>query len=714
MAEVYLARALDAAGFARPVAIKKILPQFSNNARFTDMLKDEAKITVSLTHPNIAQVFELGLDGDDYFIVMEYVQGRPLNKLMQRVDEQGLSAIPVPHAAFIMAEVAKGLDHAHGQNRNIVHRDVSPQNVLLAYSGDVKLIDFGIARAEGRLNQTHQGVIKGKLRYLAPEIAAGREPDHRADIFCCGIVLFEMLTGEAMFAPRSDLEAIELATRARVKSPRSRNPAVPESLDAIVMRALRRERNERYASAHELHAELMRFLRTFEPNYSETALAGFMRTLFRPEIVLERTLNAAAAALVDEQAAVVVDEPTVASTPKRAAYQQLVTRPEHLMDEATSPGESMVLVGGADGGEAMAVVPADATPVPPADQQSPFTRPPLGGPHSSPRAAEFLHFGTTAAKPVPDAPEPAETSSLEIEPPEPVPVDPSLEWPLPSPAPKRRILALAVFAGVILLTAIMLSLRAPAPVRPGVVSVEPAIEPVAVPAALTLHVQPDVPISVYLDGRAVHARKMSPVVVSAVTPDRIHRVRVSADGYRPTTLSRVLKAGEQRTIELTLVRLTGSIRVLQAVGPIQTSAGRVLDDRIVDVPLHVPVRVTVARPGQPPFEKEVTLTSPHEVELIVPAAKPLSAPAAKPAAAAPQRRARPRPRERPKGILTIKSRPYSIVYVDGQRRGQTPLTLKLAAGEHRIMLESPTGKTLAVQRSVTAGRTTTFMYRWPP
>jgi predicted Ser/Thr protein kinase len=179
MAEVYSARSRGEVGFAKRVAIKKILPQYSHNERFISMLLDEAKITVALDHPNIAQVHELGHDGEDYFIVMEYVDGRPLNKLMQRVDERGLNMIPVEHSCHIMSQVALGLHHAHsqldlqGNTRNIVHRDVSPQNVLISYDGHVKLIDFGIARAEGRLNQTSAGVIKGKLRYLAPEIAGG-------------------------------------------------------------------------------------------------------------------------------------------------------------------------------------------------------------------------------------------------------------------------------------------------------------------------------------------------------------------------------------------------------------------------------------------------------------------------------------------------------------------------------------------------------------
>lgn len=267
MAEVYVARSREVSGFAKKVAIKKILPQYSHNRHFIEMLLDEAKISVSLAHPNIAQVYELGVDNESmYFIVMEYVEGRPLNRVMQRVDELSTGPIPTEHAVHVVCEVAKGLDHAHkktdihGKHLAIVHRDVSPQNVLISYQGAVKLIDFGIARAQGRAAQTGHGVIKGKLRYLAPEIASGIEPDHRSDVYCCGIVLFEMLTGQQMFYPKSDLDALEMARSARVRSPRSVNPAVPEALDEIVMRALRKDRDERYASAKDFQSDLKIFL----------------------------------------------------------------------------------------------------------------------------------------------------------------------------------------------------------------------------------------------------------------------------------------------------------------------------------------------------------------------------------------------------------------------------------------------------------------------
>ncbi len=299
MAEVYSARANASSGVQKRVAIKKILPQLSHNERFVEMLVDEAKITVSLAHQNIAQVFELAVDGD-YFLVMEYVDGPPLAKLIGRSLEKGLRAVPPALAVYIISEVAKGLDHAHkqldgaGKSRSIVHRDISPQNILISYQGGVKLIDFGIARAAGRAARTAHGIIKGKLRYLAPEIANGEEPDGRADLYCCGVVLFEALTGVPMFAPSSDVEAVAMAAAGATRSPRSVKADIPSALDAIVMRAVSYRREDRYQTGKELSSDLRIFLHQHYPEFIESDLGDFVSTLFAAEREDERALDTAA------------------------------------------------------------------------------------------------------------------------------------------------------------------------------------------------------------------------------------------------------------------------------------------------------------------------------------------------------------------------------------------------------------------------------------
>jgi eukaryotic-like serine/threonine-protein kinase len=378
MAEVYIACSRGVSGFEKKVAIKKILPELSGNTRFVEMLVDEARIAVSLAHPNIAQVYELGVDRDDnYFIVMEYVEGRPLSHVLARVRERNEPAMAVPFACQIVSEVAKGLDHAHrktDQNGNllaIVHRDVAPPNILISFQGDTKLIDFGIARAEGRIGRTRQGIIKGKLRYLAPEIASGGEVDHRADIFCSGLVLFEMLTGRPMYEPRDDFEAIEMARSANVRSPRSLNPSIPEELNQIVMRACSRQSAERYQTAKELHTELRVFLNHRYPEFVESEIADLVQLLFAPEIVEENSLDAAAEvfarAALAQPSLVAGDEPTVYATlaPARALLRP--RRARNAWSKGPGAEEYQPLVSsdeirlaGADGGEPMSVVLADS------------------------------------------------------------------------------------------------------------------------------------------------------------------------------------------------------------------------------------------------------------------------------------------------------------------------------------------------------------------
>jgi serine/threonine protein kinase len=376
MAEVYVARSRGVSGFEKRVAIKRILPHHADNERFIKSLVDEAKIAVSLTHPNIAQVYELAMDGDDnYFMVMEYIEGRPLSGVLDAAAGAGSASLPIPHAAQIMSDVAKGLDHAHkktdprGVGLSIVHRDVSPQNVLISYQGDAKLIDFGIARAHNRLAQTCHGVIKGKLRYLAPEIAMGEAVDHRADIYCAGLVLFELLTGEPMFHPRDDFDAVQQAREANVRSPRSINPNVPETLDQIVMRACAKDRAQRYASAKDLHIDLRVFLNQRHPTFIGSEIAEYMEHLFAEDIARERRLDSLAESLAREGLTLATpasDAPTVSTSsfpkPKRSRKESSRSSGRELPRPTSSPDSEAprLRLADADGGNPMSLVLAGA------------------------------------------------------------------------------------------------------------------------------------------------------------------------------------------------------------------------------------------------------------------------------------------------------------------------------------------------------------------
>jgi serine/threonine protein kinase len=289
MAEVYVAKAKGIGGFERLVAIKVIHPRLSEDEHFVRMLVEEAKISVVLGHNNIAQCFDLGCIDGTYFIVMEYIDGADAYRLMKRARARKTS-VPFDVATSIMAEVCKGLDYAHrkrdpeGRPMRIVHRDVSPQNVLISYTGEVKLVDFGIAKAAMRSGQTEAGVIKGKYYYMSPEQAWGDPMDHRSDIFSAGICLYELLTGEMLYQEDSIPLLLDKVRKAEIAPPTTKRPEIPAELVRVVMKALAREPEARYASAQDMAQELTTFLYSASPAFTSQRISDLMTMLFDAEV----------------------------------------------------------------------------------------------------------------------------------------------------------------------------------------------------------------------------------------------------------------------------------------------------------------------------------------------------------------------------------------------------------------------------------------------
>jgi serine/threonine-protein kinase len=266
MAEIYRGEAESIQGFKKQVAIKRILPHLTKNAKFVAMFLDEAKLNLYLNHANIVHVFDIGRSGNTYFIVMEYVDGLNLRTLTESLARQK-RRLDMQRTLFVMMEVCKGLGYAHdmvnpesGEPLGIVHRDVSPPNILLSKMGEVKLVDFGLAKAASQLERTDPGVVKGKFSYLSPEAASGIEVDFRADVFACGILLFEMLTGRRLFYGETDYQTVELVRQARVPSLTALNTEIPLELDRIVHKSLARDPDQRYQHAYELQDSLAQFL----------------------------------------------------------------------------------------------------------------------------------------------------------------------------------------------------------------------------------------------------------------------------------------------------------------------------------------------------------------------------------------------------------------------------------------------------------------------
>ena len=255
MAEVWRARAYGMAGFEKILVIKKVLPTLSEDSDFINLFIDEARIAVELHHVNIVQVFDLGEIDGQYYMAMEHVNGLDLARLLHRA--RNLGAFPIPLALFVVAEVLKALAFAHDRvnERNeplrIVHCDISPQNVLISYAGEVKLTDFGISRAAFQAESLHK-VVRGKYAYMSPEQVEGKLLDRQTDLFSIGIVLYEMLTGQRLFKARTREQTLERVKRAEVPSPRAWRPEITEDLEGLLLKALARRPADRFRGAQEI------------------------------------------------------------------------------------------------------------------------------------------------------------------------------------------------------------------------------------------------------------------------------------------------------------------------------------------------------------------------------------------------------------------------------------------------------------------------------
>jgi serine/threonine protein kinase/CheY-like chemotaxis protein len=298
MAELFKARQRGVHNFEKIVAIKRILPHLSDNDEFVRMFIDEAKLAAQLTHPNIVQIFDLGKASGFYYIAMEYVDGKDLRSLLRKVREYKLP-FPEPVAAFVTMKVAGALDYAHrkkGMNDKelkLVHRDISPQNVLISGEGAVKLVDFGIAKAATKTTQTVAGALKGKLLYMSPEQALGQPLDSRSDIYSLGLVLFELLTGERCFQADSELGVLEKVRLGKAQDVRTVNPMVSREMAAILDRALQKNVDQRYPSARFLERDLKALLARAGNEPVEHDIAEYVNTLLRGTKEQVETLIAA-------------------------------------------------------------------------------------------------------------------------------------------------------------------------------------------------------------------------------------------------------------------------------------------------------------------------------------------------------------------------------------------------------------------------------------
>ena len=310
MAEVFRAKKGGVEGFEKTVAVKRILSHLSDNKEFVDMFINEAKVVSGLSHPNIVAIFDLGRIDRSYYIAMDYVQGRDLRSILRRAKERGI-AIPNSLAAYVIAKVASALEYAHrkrdeaGEPMRIVHRDVSPQNILLSFEGDVKLTDFGIAKAASKATITDKGALRGKLLYMSPEQAWGKPMDRRSDIFSLGIVLYETLTGQKPFLGTSETSILDTVRECKVAPPSTIDASIPERLERVAMKALERDPEVRYQDAGEMQRDLEKILHDVG-SLSPRDVTLFLEKLFD---VAERGTSVSADWTEDRSAVHVETEP---------------------------------------------------------------------------------------------------------------------------------------------------------------------------------------------------------------------------------------------------------------------------------------------------------------------------------------------------------------------------------------------------------------------
>ncbi|MBW2264145.1 MAG: serine/threonine protein kinase, partial [Deltaproteobacteria bacterium] len=296
MAEIYLAIHRSIQGFEKLVVIKRILPRYSEDDEFIRMFLAEARIAATLNHPNIIQIFDVGSVHKDYFIAMEYVHGEDLRSVVGAMRKAGYKEFPPEMALGVVRGLCKGLSYAHdhkgldGEPLNIVHRDISPQNTIVTFPGEVKIVDFGIARAAMKDMKDEKGALRGKFPYMSPEQCRGRDLDKRSDLFSVAIMLFELTTGRRLFKGKNELDTIKRIVEKEYPRPTQLRKDYPPDLESIVMKGLARDRDERYADAREMGEALDEYIRDQKLKVSALEMSRFMEDLFKEKLAEQREL----------------------------------------------------------------------------------------------------------------------------------------------------------------------------------------------------------------------------------------------------------------------------------------------------------------------------------------------------------------------------------------------------------------------------------------
>ncbi|GAB4196826.1 MAG: hypothetical protein OHK0013_04340 [Sandaracinaceae bacterium] len=320
MAELFLALQRSVAGFEKLIVVKRILPHLAKDRAFVDLILQEARVSATLNHPNICHIYDVGEAEGQFYIAMEHIHGEDLRSIVRQMKKVNETTFPIEHALAIVLGCCAGLAHAHektsldGEPMNIVHRDVSPQNILVTFNGDVKLVDFGIAKAgRSSMEDTGSGQLKGKVPYMSPEQAQGQVLDGRSDIFSLGIILFELTTGKRLFRGNNEMETLRMIVEGDYPRPRDLNPGIPEGLERIILKSLEKDVAARYQTARQMQADLEDFIRQAQLKVSPISVGEWMQRLFEEKLAQQKQMLAEGRQLADVIAAQVAAEEEAAA-----------------------------------------------------------------------------------------------------------------------------------------------------------------------------------------------------------------------------------------------------------------------------------------------------------------------------------------------------------------------------------------------------------------
>ncbi|MCB9667277.1 MAG: protein kinase [Myxococcales bacterium] len=762
MAEIFKALYAEVTTSDRLIAVKRILPAIASDEAFIAMFIDEAEIAAQLSHANIAQVLDVGRVGESYYIALEFVSGHDLRVLFDQARKAG-APLSIPMACFLMMKVCEGLNYAHtkktseDQPLHLVHRDVSQQNVLISFDGEVKLIDFGVAKAAGKVSKTEAGILKGKFSYMSPEQVRGLPLDHRSDIFSAGICLYELLTNERLFVAESDFSTLEKVRNVEIMPPSTYNRRIPEELERIVLKALSKDPGDRHQTALALHDDLQSFLYTSGQSFGHDDLSAFMKECFSNDIAEENEKNAryrqAASSLRDSQAADEREGQTLSETTVPSAPTE-----SHLSAMQGESGRSAPLPRSQPPGP-IASFQSAPPPPPPGYQSQAASNHPLSAP---PPPRNFLsdgeHSVTHARAWSDDDPEtriyeegkrhspippighaPARRHSLGAHP-SPFHTKTFMPWSgtvsrmfAARSAISKRTWAIA--AGCLAAALVLAYLVWP-----------------EAPASIQLTTKPADPV-VLLDNQPV-ASVSSPFIITGLKPGETHTLEVRKTGYQPWSTTLSVNAGQALELpEVTLEPIEHTLAENPSGFVVETepSGAKIFVDGILQAQ-RTPARITDLKAGShavrlehpasnESWHTEIAVSPGQVLSLPMVRLKPATGAAelgsqaptpllktpeapALPLARAQERTPRPRRRrstasDAPEetgstsggtgsGVLQINSTPWSQVYVDGNLVGNTPqMSLSLPQGKHQIRLVNPEfnfEKTLSV--TIRANKTT--------